>query len=312
MAEPQATTLPATPLRAPARTDRRRLPGEPGRSTYLYLAPAFVLYGTFLLFPFLHTAWISLFQWDGLTPGRWVGLANYGALFSNGEIRGAFVHSAILIVFYSVIPVTIGLLLAAVLSRARVRGLTGFRTILFLPQVIATVVVALMWRWIYAPDGVLNQVLRGMGLRGLARSWLGDFTFALPAVGLVGTWVASGLAMVLFIAGVQKIPASLYDAARIDGAGAWREFRAVTLPGLRGEIAVAITLTVIPALRTFDLIYMTTKGGPGDATLVPAFTVYTRAFQTGQVGSAASIGMALAVLIFAITILVLFISERER
>ncbi|HYV01201.1 MAG TPA: sugar ABC transporter permease, partial [Actinomycetota bacterium] len=204
------------------------------------------------------------------------------------------------------------LLLAAVLSRARVRGLAGFRTILFLPQVIATVVVALMWRWIYAPDGVLNQVLRGMGLRGLARSWLGDFTLALPAVGLVGTWVASGLAMVLFIAGVQKIPTSLYDAARIDGAGAFREFRAVTLPGLRGEIAVAITLTVIPALRTFDLIYMTTKGGPGDSTLVPAFTVYTRAFQTGQVGSAAAIGMALAVLIFVITVLVLLISERER
>jgi raffinose/stachyose/melibiose transport system permease protein len=123
----------------------------------------------------------------------------------------------------------------------------------------------------------------------------------LPAVGLVGTWVWFGLAMVLLTAGVQKIPQSLYDAARVDGAGMVREFLAVTLPALRGEIAVALTLTTIAALRNFDLIYITTKGGPGHATSVPAFEVYDRAFQTGQVGSAAAVGLTLTAIIFALS-----------
>ena len=166
-------------------------------------------------------------------------------------------------------PIVIGLALAAAMARTRVRGLTAFRTILFLPQVVALVVVGVMWRMIYAPDGgLLNNALGAIGLGG--QDWLGDFELALPAVGLVGTWVTYGLAMVLFAAGVQKIPQSLYDAARVDGAGPLREFVAVTLPGLRFELGVALTLTTIAALRTFDLVYVTTGGGPGDATTVPA------------------------------------------
>ena len=140
----------------------------------------------------------------------------------------------------------------------------------------------------------LNRALESIGLGALARPWLGDFTWALPAIGFVGTWVMSGLALVLFMAGVQKIPQSLYDAARVDGAGPLREFFAVTLPNLRGEIAVALTLTTIAALRNFDLVYITTQGGPGDSTSVPAFQVYNRAFQLGQIGSAAAIGLTLA------------------
>ncbi len=149
------------------------------------------------------------------------------------------------------------------MARARVRGLAFFRTILFLPQVIAMVVVAVMWSMIYDPtDGALNRFLGWFGIEG--KAWLGDFTWALPSVGLIGTWVYYGLAMVLLTAGVQKIPSSLYDAARVDGAGPFREFLAVTLPGLRGEIAVSLTLTTVYALRNFDLIYITTHGGPGN------------------------------------------------
>jgi raffinose/stachyose/melibiose transport system permease protein len=218
----------------------------------------------------------------------------------------------VLIVFYAVIPVTLGLVLVAALSRARVRGQAGFRTVLFLPQVIPMVVVAVIWRMIYAPqDGSLNELLRAVGLDSLARPWLGDFGLALPAVGVVGTWVMCGLALVLFMAGVQRIPQSLYDAARVDGAGPVREFFAVTLPNLRGEIAVALTLTTIAALRNFDLVYLTTQGGPGDATSVPAFQVWNRAFQVGQIGSAAAVGFSLALVIFAISFLITRIGERR-
>jgi raffinose/stachyose/melibiose transport system permease protein len=262
-----------------------RPPGEPRRVAYLYLLPALALFGTFLLWPLLRAGWISLFEWDGVTQGTWVGLDNYEAVAGEADLRRAFLHSGILLIFYAALPVAIGLMLAAAASRSRIRGLAALRTILFLPQVIALVVVAVTWRLIYQPTG-----------------WLGDFDLALPAVGLIGTWVAYGLCFVLFMAGVQKIPRSLYDAARVDGAGPLREFFAVTLPALKGEIAVALTLCTITALRNFDIVYLTTAGGPGDATSVPALEVYNRAFQTGDVGSAAAVGVCLAAVIFALSL----------
>jgi raffinose/stachyose/melibiose transport system permease protein len=286
-------------------------PGEPRRIGYLYLAPGLLVFGAFVLVPLGHAFWLSLFEWDGVTAGTWIGLDNYGDVVSDPALRRAFWHALVLIGFYALLPVAIGLLLAGLLARARVRGLALFRTVLFLPQVIAMVVVAVMWRMIYDPsNGALNELLRAVGLGSLAQSWLGDFDLALSSLGLVGTWVYYGLAMVLLTAGVQKIPPSLYDAARVDGAGMVREFFAVTLPALRGEIAVALTLTTIYALRNFDLVYITTKGGPGDATSVPAFQVYSRAFESGQVGSAAAVGLCLTAVIFAITFGINRIAER--
>jgi raffinose/stachyose/melibiose transport system permease protein len=280
-----------------------RPPGEPRHVGYLYLLPALAVFTAFVLVPIARAGWYSLYDWDGVTPATWVGLDNYADVVSDEDLRRAFLHALVMLFFYAVLPVAIGLLLAGLIARARVRGLTLFRTVLFLPYVIAMVVVAVMWRMIYDPEsGALNELLRAVGLGSLASSWLGDFNLALPAVGFVGTWVWFGLAMVLLTAGVQKIPQSLYDAARVDGAGMVREFFAVTLPALRGEIAVALTLTTIAALRNFDLIYITTKGGPGKATSVPAFQVYDRAFQTGQVGSAAAVGLTLTAIIFAISL----------
>jgi raffinose/stachyose/melibiose transport system permease protein len=288
-----------------------RPPGEPRRIGYLYLLPAFAVFTLFVLVPLGHSFWLSLWEWDGITPGTWAGLDNYADVVSDPTLRRAFLHALVLIGFYALLPVAIGLLLAGLLARVRVRGLTFFRTVLFLPQVIAMVVVAVMWRMIYDPqNGALNELLRTVGLGSLAQSWLGDFDLALPAVGLVGTWVWYGLAMVLLTAGVQKIPPSLYDAARVDGAGIVREFLAVTLPALRGEIAVALTLTTIAALRNFDLVYITTKGGPGDATSVPAFQVYSRAFESGQVGSASAIGLLLTAVIFLISFCINRLAER--
>jgi raffinose/stachyose/melibiose transport system permease protein len=288
-----------------------RPPGEPRRVGYLYLLPAFLVFGAFVLAPLAHAIWISFYDWDGLTVGTWTGLSNYGDVISDPALRSAFGHALFLLIFYAVLPLVIGLLLAGLMARGRVRGLALFRTLLFLPQVIAMVVVAVMWRMIYDPEnGALNRILRGVGLDGLAKSWLGDFTWALPSVGFIGTWVYFGLAMVLLTAGVQKIPSSLFDAARVDGAGPVREFFAVTLPALRGEIAVTLTLTTTYALRNFDLVYITTKGGPGDSTSVPSYQVYERAFQTGKVGSAAAIGVTLAAVIFLITFAINRVAER--
>jgi raffinose/stachyose/melibiose transport system permease protein len=216
------------------------------------------------------------------------------------------------IVFYAVIPVALGLLLTAALTRHPVRGFRFFRTALFLPQLIAGVVIAQAWTWIYDDNGPLNWFLREIGLGSLARPWLGDFTWALPALGGIGTWVTYGLCMVLFVSGVQKIPSSLYDAVRVDGAGAVREFFAVTLPGLRGEVLVAFVLTTINALRSFDIVYNTTAGGPGGTTLVPSMYMYQNAFLYNKVGYAAAVATILAVVIFILAGIVLRVGGREE
>ena len=166
---------------------------------------------------------------------------------------------------------------------------------------MATVVVAVAWRWIYANDGPINEILRAIGLGNLARTWLGDFNTALPAVGLIGTWAMYGLCMVLFIGGAQKIPTEQYEAARLDGAGPVQEFFAVTLPGLRGEISIALVLTVTNALRNFDIVWNTTSGGPGTSTLVPSYLIYRSAFMTREVGYAAAAAVILTLLILILT-----------
>ncbi|QXJ20229.1 sugar ABC transporter permease [Actinomadura graeca] len=294
----------ARAARRPGGRNGGRPPGEARGIGWLYVLPALLVYGGFLLWPLVRGAQFSLYHWDGLGTATWAGVSNYTSTWSDPALRGAFGHLLVLVVFYSVLPCCIAFVLVGAMSRTKIRGLAFFRTVLFLPQVIAMVAVAVAWRWVYSADGPVNTVLGGLHALGLPdwrRGWLGDFTFALPAVGVVGTWVGIGLALVLFLAGVQKIPRELYEAARIDGAGPVREFIAVTLPALRRELAVALTLTTIMAIRNFDLIYMATEGGPGNATKVPAYEVYNRTFNTGEVGLGCAIGVTLAVLAFAVT-----------
>ena len=275
------------------------------------MLPAFAVFAVFVVAPMLDGAWISLFQWDGVTVGRYVGLQNYRDAVSDPAVRSAFEHSLVLVLFYAALPIVIGLALTAALSHARVRGVAAVRTIIFLPQVLAAVVIGVAWKWLYDPQGPINDFLGKIGLSSLERPWLGDFTTALPAVGVIGTWVTTGLCLVLFMAGVQRIPLSRYEAARVDGAGPVREFFAVTLPGLRNELAVALSLTVITALRAFDIIYVTTKGGPGSQTTVPSLLIYERAFVTGQVGSAAAIGAIMGVIILGLAVLITRVVEER-
>ncbi|MGK5632336.1 carbohydrate ABC transporter permease [Streptomyces sp. URMC 123] len=280
---------------------------------YLYLLPGAVFYALFVLRPLLTTAWVSLFDWDGLTLGRWAGWDNYTALLRDPVLRDALAHSLIFIVFYALLPVAVGLALTGLMTRVRVRGLSFFRAVLFVPQVLSPVVIAVSWRWIYDVEGPVNELLRALGPDGLARSWLGDHRTALPAVGLIGTWIMYGLCLVLFLTGAGRVPRELFEAARLDGAGPVREFRAVVLPALRGEIALALVLTVTQALRNFDIVWNTTTGGPGHSTTVPSVFVYQGAFVTRRVGAAAATGIALTVLTLLVCAVILRVTrERSR
>jgi raffinose/stachyose/melibiose transport system permease protein len=306
----EATPVARTP--APrAHPSRQGTPGEPRRVAYLYILPAFVFFAGFMAWPLLHGFWLSFFEWDGLTVGTWVGLDNYHSVLTDPELREPFLHSLILVIFFSAIPIVLGLTLAGLMMRARLRGMPFFRTVLFLPQVIAMVVVAIAWGHIYAPDGPLNDLLRTIGLDDLTHAWLGEPSWALVSVGVVGTWVGTGLCLILFLAGLSKVPRELYESARLDGAGAVREFLNVGLPALRGELAVAMTLTMIAALRTFDLVYvMTPNGGPDRSTAVPSYEVYKRAFVDGEVGTAVTVAIVLTAIILVVTIGINRFAER--
>jgi raffinose/stachyose/melibiose transport system permease protein len=306
----------ATSVNSSAANDPRARRGGKKRKVewkaYLYILPAFVLFAVFLGVPAVQTAQYSLFKWNGIGPSTWVGLQNYADLFSDSVLRSSFLHAGVLIFFYAVIPLVLALFLTAIISRgANLRGMSLFRTLLFLPQVVASVVVATTWVAIYSPNGLINQLLRLVGLDSLTRAWLGDFDTALPAVGIVGSWLGIGLCLVLFLSGVANIQPELFEAARMDGAGPVGEFFSITLPALRGQIAVALTLTVVAALKTFDLVYITTRGGPGTSTTLPAFEAYNRAFNTGKVGSAAAVAIVLTALILGVTVLIQKVQPDE-
>jgi raffinose/stachyose/melibiose transport system permease protein len=276
------------------------------------LALPALVYGTFVVFPLASTVRVSFYDWNGLTPPVFVGLGNYLALMGDTLFWGALVHNGVFLLFYTVLPVGVAFLLVVLLTQERaVRGLAIYRVGLFVPQVIPMVVVGVVWRWMYSPiNGVVNVVLGWFGAD--PRPFLGDAGTALPAVGLVATWVQYGFAMVLFLAGIQRIDRALFDAAAVDGAGPWARFRHITLPGLRGEIVVALTVSMIAAFRVFDLVFVMTRGGPANATNVVAFEIWRRAFQQREVGAAAAVATVLVVLILVLSRFVLRLQESEQ
>lgn len=278
---------------------------------YVYVLPALAVYVVFAVLPALHTAYLSLFDWDGVTLGSWVGLDNYREVFRNPVLLRSLVNALTLVVFFSFVPIVIGLLTTALLSRYRRPGMGVYRVLFMLPQIVPLVAVGVTWRWLYGDDGLVNETLRAIGLDGITRAWLGDFGTALIAVGLVGTWVLSGLCTMLFLSGVHKVDRSLYEAARLDGAGPVREFVSVTLPQLRGELAIALTVTMVAALASFDIVYVTTNGGPGEQTTVPGLLVYRLAFSDGDVGLASALGVVLSCLILGLVYMVNRLARSE-
>jgi len=279
----------------------RRLRWRPEYVGYFYLIPAAAFFLTFVLFPLVQTFNLSMWDWTGIqgAPSTFVGFENYESVLTDPDTIAALSHSIVFIVTFCLVPVTLGITFAALFSRQKIAGLVFFRTVVFLPQVIASVVIGVAWRWVYQDRGTLNQFL---GLLGFPdeRGWLGDFDWALPAVGVIGSWVMTGLCMVLFLSGVGRIDQDLYDSVKVDGGGAFREFFSVTLPGLKPELTVATTITIIAALRTFDLVFVTTKGGPGKQTIVPGTEIYRLAFRENEVGEAATMAMLLAVIVFTL------------
>lgn len=280
----------------------------------LYALPSLLIYGAFVLVPILSSIVLGFTAWDGISAPRFVGLENYIALFSDPVFFIALRNNLFLLVFYVVLPLLLGLVMAAVVTSIRSREQLMLRTLYFMPYVMPTAVLGIIWRWLYNPAfGPLNQALKAMGLKALALPWLGSFTFALPAVGFVATWYYAGFCMAIFMAGLQRIDPAFYDAAKVDGATPVQSFRYISVPSLLPEVRIVLLLTIIYSIKSFDLVFTMTRGGPANATLVANLYMYQLGFDLGRYGYASAVAVIGAILVFVVNGAIhRFMPERER
>lgn len=275
---------------------------DTGRAGNLvFVLPGLIVYAFFVFLPILAAVAISLTEWNGLSRPVFIGVGNYAALLGDDGFLVALGNSAKFLFFYCVLPIAIGLVLAAMVSSFANQERLALRTFFFLPYIMPTAVLGIIFQWLYNPAfGPFNQLLKAVGLGSLAKPWLGDIRFALPAVGMVAAWYFVGFCMVVFLTGMQRIDPSLHDAAKIDGANPWQGFRHVTVPGLKPEVRLLLLFTVIASIKSFDLIFTMTRGGPGKATLVPNIYMYELGFHLNRFGYAAAVAIVGAALVFAI------------
>jgi multiple sugar transport system permease protein len=283
-----------------ARRPRLSLARQEELLAYLFILPSLLGFIVFLVFPMVASLGISFYDWELLTPPQFVGLKNYVGLVSDVVFRDVVVNT----VYYTfgLVPLNLAVSLGlAVWLNTKLRGLTWYRTAFFLPVITVTVAVALIWRWMYEPRaGIIDVALRAIGLPGPA--WLGDTHWAMAAIIIMSVWKGFGYNMVLFLAGLQGIPITIYEAAMIDGANAWQRFWRITLPLLSPMVFLAVVLTVISSFQVFDQAYVMTNGGPANATNTIVLYIYQNGFQYFRMGYASAIAWVLFGVIFVFTL----------
>lgn len=263
----------------------------------LWVLPAFLLYFIFKLAPMIVGIYLSLLNWDGIEDPVFVGARNYVRMFNDEIVVLALTNNVKYAVATVVGKVVISLFLALLLHQA-LRGRSFYRTALFLPVVMSFVVVGILWSWLYNTQfGLVNSLLRVLGFDYLIMDWLGDPTVALWSLIIVDIWKWYGFHMVIFLAGLQTIPAELYEAARIDGADRWRQFWHITLPLLQPVMLVNVTISLMGGFNVFDIPYVMTEGGPANSTMVMALHIYVRGFKFYRFGYAAALSYALLTLV---------------
>jgi multiple sugar transport system permease protein len=264
-----------------------------------FLLPSAVPLVTFTFVPMVSSAWVSLHEWNLISPKTFVGMDNYVTLLADPATRRVFLNTLLYLAGYLPLVYVGGLALALLLNRA-FRGRSFFRAAYFLPVVTSWVVVALVWQWLLNPtNGLVNQVL---GLVGLPEpGWWTDPTWAMPSVILASAWKDLGFVMVILLAGLQAIPVDVHDAARIDGANAWQHFRRITLPLLSPSTFFVLVISLINGFQVFDQVYVMTGGGPAGASQVVVGQIYDLTFRYGRAGEASALSWMLFVVILAVT-----------
>ena len=292
-----------------SRVDQRRL----GRVPWLLALPGVAALIAFHFVPIAFGAYYAFTDWNGLTHARWIGLGNFRDIFGDRTARGALWHTLELAGCFAVSVNVIGVALALGLQR-RVKTRNVLRSLFFAPVALSPLAIAFIWQWIFDYQGGLNALLRNVGLGSLRHAWLGDPSTALWTILVVMIWQFSGLAMVIYLAGLQSISDEVYEATLVDGASTWLRLRAVVLPLLAPALTVSATLTLIVGLRVFDQVMALTQGGPVDASETLATQIYKQSFSAGRLGYGAALALVLAavVAVLALTQLAVLRRNEER
>lgn len=283
-----------------------------------FLIPGIIVFLFMIAFPFLANVGISFAKWQGVGTPIWNGLANYQKALRDSIFWTSFGNNLKIIITMITIPTLIGLLLATVLfdyvaQRFGAGVANFFRAGFYVPQIIPVVVAAMVWRWILQPDwGILNWLLKAIGLGSLAHNWLGDPRTALPSVMAMMTWFQIGYPLVIFMAALQRIDPELYEAASIDGASWLQKFFYLTIHLIRPEIFVVILTTTIYSLKTFGQIFAMTRGGPGTATMVASYFSYKNFFENSNIGYGATMSTVLTGIIILLTIIWVRVQTQQE
>lgn len=266
-------------------------------AAWIFILPAVLGTFIFIIIPVICSFGLSFAKWDLLNPIEFVGLANYREIFTEPLFGKIFLNTFVFALSTSILGVIIPLVLAAILN-SKIRGSEFFKTAYFLPFITPMIVIGIVWQWIFDPNiGLLNKALH------LHINWLYDTQWALPALIIVSVWKLIGYNMIIFLSSLSGISNSMFEAAKIDGAGPVRTFIYVTVPLLSPSIFFVVIITAISSFQVFDLIYLMTQGGPLDSTNVLVYAIYKNAFEYFNAGKASAIAYVLFVIILVLTLI---------
>lgn len=280
----------------------------------LFLAPALILFTMFILYPVCNTIYLSFHSWKGIygSPVNFVGLKNYAQVLTSADFWRSLLNSLFFMIggFVILMPLSFGL---ALLITSKLRGTKIMKTSYFMPVMLSTTAVALMWVYMLNPSyGVVNQLLRGIGLDNLCQDWLSTPVLNMWCIILVNEWMYAGYNMLIFAAGLVSIPSDVYEAAKLDGCTGWKKLCYISIPLSKESFKIFSILCVTGCLKAFDLVWAMTKGGPNHTSEVPASLLYNEAFTFKFFGKSSAIGVLLLVLGISISILVNTILKREE
>lgn len=272
----------------------------------LFLLPALVLFFGLIVYPVCNTIWLSFHKWKGIygTAKMYVGISNYTKVLSNDSFWNALKNSIYFMIggFVVLMPIAFGL---ALLITSKLRGTKFMKTAYFMPVMLSTTAVALMWVYMLNPSyGIVNQVLKAVGMEAWCKDWLATPTVNVWAIVLVNEWMYAGYNMLIFAAGLVSIPSSLYEAAEIDGCTGWNKIRYISIPLSKESFKIFSVLCITGCLKTFDMIWAMTKGGPNHTSETPATLLYNEAFTFKNFGKSSSIGVILLILGVVLSLLV--------
>jgi raffinose/stachyose/melibiose transport system permease protein len=283
-----------------------------GATGYWFVFPAFALYGLFVLYPFFNSILLSLTTWDGAQPiKKFVGLANYARMLDDPTVWETVGHNVVWIILGTIGTVAVALLMAVLVSSVR-RFQTFFTTVFFVPVLLSSAVVGVIWSWMYDPTGgVIHSLLEGLGFGSIAPAWLGDPDVALYAILVASIWGSVGFIFIILLAGLRSVDQDLIDAAHVDGAGTWRRFRDVILPEIAHVLTTVTVLTLIAGFAVFDIPFVMTDGGPAGSTNLIALYAYHRAFKGNEVGYGSALSMVITALALATSVSYMWLRSRR-